>query len=186
MDTEFVLPNTLDNAYLLGMFEGDGYTWTGTFGVTNRDQRILDKVTPILSQFGRVRTRSDQRGPYRVCVVGRPLFRSFIQKMNHIKSFLFSDRKMMIAYFAGKFDADGSKWKHVFKFKITYGLNKHIAYDILLLRRYGVESTIRKYRNCNAFDLEISSHNAFAFYEMIKNASLKMSSWNDKVRVVRA
>jgi intein/homing endonuclease len=77
-----IITNNVIEAYLLGLFEGDGYTWTGTFGITNRNLHILRKASVLLSEYGEVRTRKDTRGPYRVCVVGRPLFRNFIQKID--------------------------------------------------------------------------------------------------------
>ena len=179
-----VISNNINNSYLLGLFEGDGYTWTGTFGITNRNLHILEKASSILSSYGDVRIRKDDRGPYRVCVVSRPLFRIFKQEMKKIKSSLVDDYAYISAFFAGKYDADGSRWRKVFKFKITYGIKKQIDIDKILLEFLGIESSIRPYKNRNAMDLEISSHNAFHFYEMIKRFSIKMSSRDDKVRVV--
>ena len=160
-------------SYLLGLFEGDGYTWTGTFGITNRDPEILQKASDLLSDFGEVRTRKDLRGSYRVCVVGRPRFRHFIKTIENQKSILPFHQNKIAEYFAGKYDADGSKWKHVIKFKITYGIEKQINYDQKLLFMLGIKSSIRAYKNCNANDLEISSHSAFLFYELIRKHSIK-------------
>lgn len=169
--------------YLLGLFEGDGYQWTGTFGITNRDERILQKAAEILSQFGNVKWKKDSKGFLRVCITSRPAKRDFMKRMKEVKESLNNDNALF--YFAGKFDADGSRWKTRDRVKITYGLNDSIEFDQKLLESIDITSKIRKYRNRNAFDLEISSSNARRFVEIIKPFSVKMSSWNDKVRAVK-
>ena len=60
--------------------------------------------------------------------------------------------------------------------KITYGLNDPIDSDQQLLATIGIASKIRKYKNRNAFDLEISSNNARKFVQIVKPFSIKMSS----------
>jgi|GEM_PF-6876573 len=161
-------------AYLLGLFEGDGYEWTGTFGITNRNPQILERASKILSNFGEVRIRKDQIGAYRVCIVGNPLYRNFKEKMKMFKGKLTSNKNFICVYFAGKYDADGSKWKDRIRFKITYGHRKQILFDKNLLLSIGIESKIRDYKDRNANDLEIASYNAFMFYEMIRNSSIKL------------
>jgi len=165
----------MSHFYLLGLFEGDGYQWTGTFGITNRDVKILQKAESLLKEFGEVRWRRDNKGFYRVCIVGRPAKRYFLHKMQEVKTKL-TDEKSIGEYFAGKYDADGSRWKTLNRLKITYSFNDDVAFDQKLLLQLGIESKLRKYKNRNAFDLEISSMNASKFFQATKEFSLKMFS----------
>ncbi len=169
--------------YFLGLFEGDGYQWTGTFGITNRNKEMLERASKILTQFGNVKWKKDEKGFYRVYVASRPAKRIFMKVMEETKKSLNSGN--MAFYFAGKFDADGSRWKDRDRVKITYGINDEINFDLRLLMSVGIESKIRKYRNRNALDLEISSENARKFMHLVKPFSIKMSSWDDIVRAVK-
>ena len=169
--------------YLLGLFEGDGYQWTGTFGITNRNEKILKVAAKILCEFGNVKWKKDNRGFFRICITSRPAKRDFMKTMNFIKNSL--DNKNSVYYFAGKFDADGSRWLDRDRVKITYGMNDTILFDKNLLSRLKIESKIRKYKQRNALDLEISSDSARKFIKLIKPFSVKMSFWDDKVRAVK-
>lgn len=160
--------------YLLGLFEGDGYQRTGTFGVTNRNEKILQKAAEILSQFGTVKWKRDKQGLLRVCITSRPAKRHFLDIMQEIKESLNGEN--LPFYFAGKFDADGSVWKTRDRLKITYGIKDPIELDQRFLMSIGISSKIRKYKNRNAFDLEISSNSARKFTQIVKPFSVKMSS----------
>jgi len=157
--------------YLLGLFEGDGYQWTGTFGITNRNKKILQRASKTLSQFGNVKWKKDEKGFFRVLVIGRPAKREFLRKMRETKSSLNAEN--LPYFFAGKFDADGSSWKTRDRVKITYNINDPIEFDRKQLMSIGINSKIRKYKNRNAFDLEISSDNARKFVNLIKPFSVK-------------
>ncbi len=162
-----------DDAYILGLFRADGYTWTGTFGVTNRNPEILQKAATILEKFGPVKWKSDKIGLLRVYVSSRPLKRNFDEIMKSTEDNLVQSEDKIASYFAGKYDGDGSYWKTRLRFKITYGYFKQIEFDKKLLMCVGISSKIRKYRNAKAFDLEISSSNALAFFELIREHSVK-------------
>ena len=164
---------TLEDAYILGLIKSDGYVWTGTFGVTNRDPRILEKAARILSRFGIVKWKSDKEGLLRVYVSSRPLRRKFDEYMKQVENELLSNNSLIASYFAGIYDGDGSFWKTRLRLKITYGKVRDIQFDRRLLMVVGISSCIRKYRNANAFDLEISSGNALVFFEMIRKESIK-------------
>ncbi len=166
-----------NNCYLLGLFEGDGYQWTGTFGVTNRNTEILKRASAALSHFGSVKWRKDEKGFFKVCITSRPAKREFLQAMETTKNSL--NGKNSSLYFAGKFDADGSRWKDRDRLKITYSLHDTIEFDVGLLQSIGIKSKTRKYKHANASDLEISSDSARKFTSLIRPFSTKMSSWND-------
>ena len=118
--------NKILNAYLLGLFRADGYTWTGTFGVTNRNSKILRKAANILSNFGEIKWKKDEKGLLRVYVSSRPRKRNFDKIMELTEKSLTNNKTMISSYFAGKYDGDGSYWKTRLKFKITYGNSKNI------------------------------------------------------------
>ncbi len=163
-----------NDAYILGLFKADGYTWTGTFGITNRNQKILEKADKILSKFGHIKWRSDEKGFFRVCVTSRPRKREFLKIMKETEESLINNKSMISSYFAGKYDGDGSYWKKArLRFKITYGKPKNINFDQKLLLSFGISSKIRKYKNANAFDLEISSGDALIFFDLIRKNSIK-------------
>lgn len=164
-----------NDAYILGLFRADGYTWTGTFGITNRNQKILEKAAKILSKFGQNKWRNDEKGFFRVCITSRPRKREFLKAMENTEKSLIDNKLMIASYFAGKYDGDGSYWKKTrLRFKITYGKPENIEFDQKLLLSVGISSKIRKYKNANAFDLEISSGDALAFFDLIKNIRLNV------------
>lgn len=163
-----------EHAYLLGLFEGDGYQWTGTFGITNRNKEILQRAAETLTRFGTVKWKTDERGFFRVLITSRVAKRNFLSLMKDTKKKVMTGNLLFLApYFAGKYDADGSYWKTRMRLKITYGNNKDIKSDQEILMSIGIESKIRKYKNRNAFDLEISSRNAIKFFDMIKTTSIR-------------
>lgn len=161
------------DSYFLGLFEADCYTWTGTFGITNRDSKILNKAAKFLSRFGTVKHKSDNNRPLRVYVSSRPKKREFERIMQSVKKDLLNKRENIASYFAGKYDGDGSHWRKQFRFKITYGKINQVKHDKNLLLSIGIKSKIREYKNANAFDLELSSGDALMFFELIKEESIK-------------
>ena len=160
-------------SYILGLFEGDGYQWTGTFGVTNRNREILKKASEILSDFGTVKWKSDDKGFFRVCITSRPAKRKFLETLEKTKENLLKN-DLSAFYFAGKYDADGTRWKTRNRLKITYNIKDDFEFDIKLLKQLGIQSKIRNYKNRNAVALEISSSDATKFTEMISPFSVKL------------
>jgi intein/homing endonuclease len=170
----FSSENKILNSYILGLFRADGYTRTGTFGVTNRNPEILKRAGAILSNFGQAKWIADEKGPLRVYVSSRPRKREFDRIMQQTERKLTQNKNLIAAYFAGKYDGDGSYWKKErLRFKITYGKPKDFLSDQKLLLSLGISSIIREYKNANAFDLEISSSNALAFFGLIRKFSIK-------------
>jgi hypothetical protein len=128
-----------------------------------------------------VKWRKDDKGFFRVCITSRPRKREFLGAMERIERSLITNKTVISSYFAGKYDGDGSYWKTRLKFKITYGKPKNINFDKKLLLSIGISSKIRKYKNANAFDLEISSGNALTFFDLIREHSIianDIINWN--------
>ncbi len=162
--------------YLLGLFEGDKYEWTGTFGITNRNKKILERASHPLSIFGKVKWKKDEKGFFRILITSRPGKRLFLSEMQKIKEEIPSDIHHATFYLAGKYDADGTRWKDRDRLKITYSLKDDIEFDIKLLASLGMASKKRPYKNRKAVDLEISAENARKFISLVKEHSIRLSS----------
>ncbi len=179
-----------DFCYLIGLWEGDGYRWSGSIGITNRNQEILQKAKEILQKYFSltIKTTKDKKGIFRVYVNNRFLEKQWNSIIQKTKIHLRHHPNLTANYFAGKYDADGCKWKKRNRFKITYNSKdkETMNFDIELLKHYKILTKPRKYKNRNAFDLEISSTNATNFYNLIKKHSVKLCSiQNGRARAAR-
>ena len=165
-------------SYFIGLWEGDGYNWSRSLGITNRNQMILDKASEILYKISKMAIKEsyDSEGRFRVYINSSNFCRDWKLNVIKTKQFILSKRELTEAYFSGKYDADGCKWKLRNKFKITYNTNEKeiISFDSFLLNKNKIYHRFEKYKGRNAIDLVIPERSADNFKKLC-SYSIKFS-----------
>ena len=107
-------------------------------------------------------------------VNSRPLLREFIAAKQKISEM--SGEKIISAYFAGRFDGDGSIDKDMRKdCRIVYGKRDEAETDKILLEKIGIANTkIYFYKSANTFCLYVSRFESKNFLNKILPYSIKL------------
>ncbi len=188
-----------DGAYALGLWCADGYFWSSSVGLSNVDRRLIDRFAKYLLRFlprERLRWRvyypADQQRPtriplgatcyamrksrstaYHVYVNCRPLLRQFCAAETQIHHL---PHQWIPAYFAGRFDGDGSVAKDLRSdLRISYGNEPEAKRDHDLLaqsRRY--RTRVYRYRAASTHVLYVSRWDATNFLRDIAPHSTKV------------
>ena len=100
--------------------------------------------------------------------------REFISAKNNLGNL--KENRIIKAYFAGRFDGDGSIDKNLRNdCRIVYGKRKEAEVDQKLLKKIRINNTkIYYYKSANTFCLYISRNEAKKFLESIVHYSLKL------------
>ncbi len=102
------------------------------------------------------------------------MLREFKEARNNVSQLYGDD--IISAYFAGRFDGDGSVDKN-FKSdcRIVYGNKKEVEIDKTLIAKIGIDNTkLYYYKSANTFCLYISRYQARYFLERIYPYSVKL------------
>lgn len=161
-----------EDAYILGLWCADSYWWSSSIGLSNTDKDLLKRFKNFLRErFPKQRIKFNDNHLF---VNSRPLLREFVTAKNDIESLKRSN--IIKAYFAGRFDGDGSISKNLRSdCRIVYSNRKETETDQKLLRRININKTsIYYYKSARTFCLYISCYEVDKFLNKILSNSLKL------------
>ncbi len=161
-----------EDAYILGLWCADSYWWSSSIGLSNTDGDLINKFRKFLERlFPKDRMRFNRNHFF---VNSRPLLREFVTAKNSLKKLKQAD--VINAYFAGRFDGDGSISKDLKSdCRIVYGNRNEPEMDQKLLRRIKIRKTkIYYYKGAKTFALYISRYESKKFIEKILPHSVKL------------
>lgn len=178
-----------ESAYIFGLWCADGYSWSSSIGFSNVDQRLVGRFEKYLEKlFPRERLKWHLYHPpgqkpvginvpmtavqkakqiaYHLYVNSRPFVRLFIQAEMQIASL---PKIYIPAYFAGRFDGDGSIDKNLRNdLRIAYSNRAEAEADQQLLGRLKRYRTrVYRYRKAKTYILYVSRYDAKRFLEEI-------------------
>ena len=160
------------DSYIFGLWCADGYWWSSSVGLSNTDQVLIERFKDFLKRFfpeSRIRFNRSH-----LFVNSRPLLREFRSTRDRIKNL--KDAGIISAYFAGRFDGDGSIDKNLRNdCRIVYGKKEEVEIDKKLLKKIGInKAKIYYYKTARSFCLYISRYQVKDFLERIMPHSLKL------------
>ena len=188
------------HAYALGLWCADGYWWSSSIGITNVEPELVIRFAAYLAQVlsrDRFRLRiywvagseidprltaltdrisicpaaKMKRTAYHFYVNSRPLLRSFLYLRNHLDEV---PHEFLGAYFAGRFDGDGSFGETP---RIAYTTQEEARTDAVLLNRAGVTHiSVLHYARANEYCIYIRKTDWGRFRELLRNHSWKEAS----------
>lgn len=160
------------DAYILGLWCADGYWWASSIGLSNTDSDLIDIFRRFLKRhFPEERIRFNRNHLF---VNSQPLLREFISAKNKLEEL--KSAETIQAYFAGRFDGDGSIDKNLRNdCRIVYGKESEAKVDRELLKRISIGNTkIYYYKSAKTFCLYISRYEVGNFLKNISPYSLKL------------
>jgi len=160
------------DAYILGLWCADNYWWASSIGLSNTDPDLIARFRKFLRiHFSEDRIKFNDNHLF---VNSRPLLREFIIAKNSLENF--KKVKIIKAYFAGRFDGDGSVDKNLRSdCRIVYGKKNEAKMDKKLLKRIGINKTkIYYYKSARTFCLYVSRYESKKFLNIILPYSLKL------------
>lgn len=185
-------------AYIFGLWCADGYWWSSSIGITSVNAAIADRFKLFLARHvpenriklrtyypvGAKPTRSltpaytmrlARQPAYQLYVNSRLLLRLFNKAELQISAL---PTKYITAYFAGRFDGDGSVDKNLRNdLRICYSNRAEAATDEQLLARLGRYKTrLYQYRKARTHILYVSRKSAEQFLRDIAPHSIKVQS----------
>jgi len=167
-----IFNNSVEDAYILGLWCADGYWWSSSIGLSNMDRILIDKFRSFFAKhFSLERIKFNNNHLF---VNSRPLLREFREARKNIINL--SAPLIIQAYFAGRFDGDGSISKNLKSdCRIVYSNEKEADIDKTLLGKIGILKTkIYYYKTANTYCLYVSRLEAGRFLEKILPYSVKM------------
>lgn len=170
-------------SYMLGLWCADGYHRTSSIGLSNIDTDLINSFEKFLERlFGKERIKmrvypvegKRKHEAYHVYVNSRPLLREFRKARSEVSRFEEDD--VIGAYFAGRFDGDGSVAADLYRdCRIAYGNQKEAVTDLDLLKRLGFSQTrVYRYQKARTWVLYVSRNEVKRFLETIKDKSIKL------------
>ncbi|MDP2587569.1 MAG: LAGLIDADG family homing endonuclease [bacterium] len=184
-------------AYIFGLWCADGYYRSSSIGITNVDKRLIDRFARFLRRHlpeDRMRMRiyhpigiapkvdvptypmrRARQVAYQYYVNSRPLLRLFQNAEQEVAQL---PKKWIMAYFAGRFDGDGSVADDRRRdLRITYSNRKEAETDLVLLEQLCLhKATVYQYKAARTFVLYISRTSATAFVTQIRPWSVKLQN----------
>mgnify|MGYP001068750146 CR=1 FL=1 len=160
------------DAYILGLWCADSYWWSSSIGISNSDCDLVERFRKFLRghfPLERIKFKDNH-----LFVNSRPLLREFRAAKKGLESL--RQLKIIRAYFAGRFDGDGSIDENLRNdCRIVYTRQSEAETDKRLLKRIGISNTkIYYYKSARTFCLYISRYEAKKFLESISSHSLKL------------
>ena len=162
-----------EDAYILGILCADSYWWSSSIGLSNTDKDLIERFRNFLLSKNfpedRIRYNRDH-----IFVNSRPLLREFVAAKKSLEKL--QGEEIITAYFAGRFDGDGSIDKKLRKYcRIVYGTKEEAEFDQKLLQKIGLqESSIYYYRTSSTFCLYIWRNAAEDFVQKLLPHSTKL------------
>lgn len=181
-----------ETAYIFGLWCADGYYWSSSIGITNVDKHIVERFSSFFKRLfpeERIKLRTyypethtkqphtmrlAKQIAYQLYVNSRPLLRLFQQTEQEL---LLLQDTYLPAYFAGRFDGDGSIAKDLRSdLRIAYSNKKEAEYDNQLMKRMNCTSKVYHYQNARTFIVYVSRYSAEKFIKDIEPYSIKAQS----------
>lgn len=185
-------------AYIFGLWCADGYFWSSSIGITNVDRTLVNRFAQYLGKLlpseriklrvyhprgkpPRVETvatypmRLAKQVAYQLYVNSRPLLRMFQQAETQVATL---PMQYIIAYFAGRFDGDGSVDMNLRSdLRITYSNRMEAETDQSLLAKLGRYATrVYHYRSARTYILYVCRASAGQFLRDIAAYSVKVQT----------
>ena len=160
------------DAYILGLWCADSYWWSSSIGLSNTDSDLINEFRKFLKRlFPEDRIRFNRNHLF---VNSRPLLREFIAARGNLERLKKSN--IVKAYFAGRFDGDGSIDKNLRNdCRIVYGKRIEAEIDKKLLERINIRKVkIYYYKSARTFCLYVSRYESEKFIKGILPYSLKL------------
>jgi hypothetical protein len=191
-----------EDCYAFGLWCADGYHRSSSIGITNIDIRLVEKFRGfLLKEFPEQRLRLRMYHPksnepdislfwhlsrtivsypmrksahiaMQLYVNSRPLLR--LIQMSRKNVGLMDDREQIAAYFAGRFDGDGSVSADGKTYcRIAYSTAEEAEIDQRLLAKIGYENTsVYHYRHAQEYCLYVSKNIARSFIGTISRYAI--------------
>lgn len=191
-----------NDCYAFGLWCVDGYHRSSSIGITNIDIRLVEKfrefllkefpksklrlrmyhpksIEPDIAQFRHLSTdivsypmRKSAQIALQLYVNSRPLLRLIQSSRKNVG--IMSDREQIAAYFAGRFDGDGSVNSDRKTYcRIAYSTEAEAKMDQALLAKIGYEKTsVYHYRHAQEYCLYVSKNIAQSFIGAISRYSI--------------
>lgn len=186
-----------DDCYAFGLWCADGYHRSSSIGITNIDVRLVERfrefllkdfpksrlrlriyhshgIQPDKNVFRHLSTtivsypmRKSARVALQLYLNSRPLLR--LMRMSRKNVALMSNREQVAAYFAGRFDGDGSVNADAKTYcRIAYSTKEEAEIDQKLLAKIGIDiSSVYHYRHAQEYCLYVSKNIAQSFIGLI-------------------
>lgn len=167
-----IFNSSTEDAYILGLWCADGYWWSSSFGLSNTDDILIKKFKKFFGKhFSKNRIKFNN---HHIFVNSRPLLREFRKAQESLKEL--KKPSIIQAYFAGRFDGDGSVKNDLrTDCRIVYGNQKEARTDQMLLKRIRIQKTrVYHYTSARTFCLYTSRYEAKKFLNMILPYSIKI------------
>ncbi len=161
-----------EDAYILGLFRADSYWWSSSIGLSNADPDLIERFRKFLgTHFSESRIKFNRNHLF---VNSRPLLREFRKAKANLERL--KKENIIKAYFAGRFDGDGSIDKNLRNdCRIVYGNKNETEIDKEILKKIGISNVkVYYYKSANTFCLYVSRYEANKFVESILPHSLKL------------
>lgn len=177
---------TAEDAYIAGLWCADGYHRTSSIGLSNVNEGLITRFKDFFLGYfppQRIKVRIYEPDAYKrwtrayhLYVNSRPLLRKFQEIKKDPGKYIRHEHA--IAYFAGRFDGDGSVAANFRNdCRIVYGNNAEAEQDAFLLQPHGfVRLKIYRYAKAKTFCLYISRFEAERFLSLIYPFSLKLQT----------
>lgn len=202
-------PATVEDAYFVGPWRADGYTWSSSIGISNTDGRLARWTADFLTRNcgpARVRWRvylpPGAELPAWLEAIGWPAVVRPVQKAKQVSYHVYVNHRpflrqvrgwvenvgrypdrMIRAYFAGRFDGDGCVGTNSrWGARVVYGGAREAEEDRrLLMRACEVEARVYEYRAAKTFVLYVLRRHTPAFLNAIQPFSIKLGGVLDPV-----
>ena len=175
---------TKDDAYIVGLWCADGYHRTSSIVISNINQDLINKFEEFfLKIFPEERLKLRIYNPdnykrrhraYHLYVNSRPLLRKFQGFKREILKFI--EKDLILPYFGGRFDGDGSIGKDFYSdCRIVYGNKEEANNDLKLAKIMGFQKMkIYYYKTAKTFCLYFSRFETNKFLSLIYPYSLRL------------
>lgn len=187
-----------ESAYIFGLWCADGYFWSSSIGITNIDRKLIDRFAQYLKTLfpkERIKLRTyypqgqkpcgivspaypmrlAKQIAYQLYVNSRPLLRLFQKAERDVKLL---PNEYILAYFAGRFDGDGSVDKNLRNdLRIVYSNQEEAMTDQRLLARLNCyKIRVYHYQGARTYILYVSRNDAERFLHDILPYSMKVQT----------
>lgn len=178
------------NAYIFGLWCADGYHRTSSIGLTSVDVLLVENFKEFLLQLfprerikTRIYSREREKGHYWLAKAAKPAYQIYVNCRPFLR--FFSDARLspqqyvpklsIPAYFAGRFDGDGSIAKDGRSdLRIAYGYLEEAKNDALLLPHIGITPKVYQYKKAKTYVLYVSRYDAIKFLHHIAPYSVRL------------
>ncbi len=177
-----------ESAYILGLWCADGYHRTSSIGLTSVDMELVDSFRSFLKKIfpeDRIKTRiysSDgstgyqirkaKQNAYQIYANCRPLLRLFMSARKDPGKYL--NLENFPAYFAGRFDGDGSVANDERSdLRIAYGYKEEAQKDAKLLEKMKFSPVVYRYKDAKTYVVYISRMESCKFLKIVNPYRLR-------------